>query len=1072
MDERLELPDRADAVRIARAFVAERLGSTSAADRTGDAALIATELVTNATLHGAAPVSVAVQVNGDVVRVEVADASPVLPVTPVGPPDGMTGRGLLVVDAMSHQWGVATVPDGKVVWAELGESTEATASAIRPGADVRAEVEAPGPTKERFTIELGDVPTDLLVGAKAHVDNVVRELTLARAGAASGQSGGVSHHFEALVDTVTTRFAVARQAVKAKAQESAAAGRVRTSLVLTLPVGAADAGEEYLAALDEADAYARAARLLTLETPAPHRSFRQWYVRSLVAQLRAHGRGDEPAPPVSFEQHLLEEVAIVAAAERSAGRSARLQACTAALAVAATSDDVDHTVLTVGTEALGASAGALLALTDGELVVRAQVGYTEPLIERIAAAGYAARLPAARAIRTGDPVWMEAREQRDADFPGLHELEPHTESMCVVPLVQRERVLGALRFSFDSPRLFDEDERGFVLAFAAHATQALDRSALYAAERQARDDAERAAQRLTRLNRITASLAETSDLEQIAAVVATEAEQTLGATLSALCVLEDDATMRTLRMRGASPGSEQRWGTFPLATDVPASEVVRTNQPVVLRSVAELEERYPVLVGQSSVERILVTLPLSAGENRFGALALSFPPEHVVDDAELEMLGTIGHQCVLAFERARLLQAERDARQRSTFLAKATAQVSSSLEPTETVRQILSLVVPSMADWAVVYLTDPSGHPIVQGAMHRDPELTSVIRRLQADQPIKMEVEGGLGQVLRTGQSIRYGTLPEHLQSRTTEHVPDEQHAEALRPSSGIGVALVARGRILGAVALARTGGQPFSDDDLRLAEEVAARAAVAVDNAEQFRRERDAAVTLQRSLLPQRIPRIAGLAFAWRYLPGAVGAHVGGDWYDVIPLEQDRVALVIGDVMGRGLRAAAVMGQLRAAARAHVTVDVGPAEVLAGMGLELDRLEQEELTTALVGVLDPATRTLRVASAGHLPPLLVSADGVASYLEVEPGPPLGAGLAAFPETEVTLPPAGAVLLYTDGLVEDRRMPIDDGLLRLAEVAAGAHDLEELCDQALAALGRDDGHDDDAALLAVQLTEH
>src|SRR5204863_889059 len=118
---------------------------------------------------------------------------------------------------------------------------------------------------------------------------------------------------------------------------------------------------------------------------------------------------------------------------------------------------------------------------------------------------------------------------------------------------------------------------------------------------------------------------------------------------------------------------------------------------------------------------------------------------------------------------------------------------------------------------------------------------------------------------------------------------------EDLSPKSALGVPLVARGRVVGAVALARTAGSPYSQEELRLVEDIAARAAVAVDNAEQFRRERDAALTLQRSLLPQQLPKVAGVSFAWRYLPGAAGGHIGGDWYDVLPLERGRVALVIG---------------------------------------------------------------------------------------------------------------------------------------------------------------------------------
>jgi serine phosphatase RsbU (regulator of sigma subunit) len=175
---------------------------------------------------------------------------------------------------------------------------------------------------------------------------------------------------------------------------------------------------------------------------------------------------------------------------------------------------------------------------------------------------------------------------------------------------------------------------------------------------------------------------------------------------------------------------------------------------------------------------------------------------------------------------------------------------------------------------------------------------------------------------------------------------------------------------------------------------------------------------------------------------------------------------LVIGDVMGRGLRAAALMGQLRATARAHASTEVGPAEVLRRLDTALARLEQDQITTALFALLDPRTGSMTVATAGHLPPLL-AVDGVAQYVDVSPGPPLGAGSAEYPEKTLVLPPGAMLLLYTDGLVEDRQLPVDHGLETLRSAVASARSPEQMCDQALVALGRDSQHDDDTAMLAV-----
>jgi serine phosphatase RsbU (regulator of sigma subunit) len=173
---------------------------------------------------------------------------------------------------------------------------------------------------------------------------------------------------------------------------------------------------------------------------------------------------------------------------------------------------------------------------------------------------------------------------------------------------------------------------------------------------------------------------------------------------------------------------------------------------------------------------------------------------------------------------------------------------------------------------------------------------------------------------------------------------------------------------------------------------------------------------------------------------------------------------------MGRGLRAAALMGQLRASARAHASVELGPGAVLQRLDAALGRLEQDQITTAVFAVLDPATRELTVATAGHLPPML-RCDGSATFLDLTPGPPLGAGTADYPELRLTAPPGSTLLLYTDGLVEDRAMSVDIGLEKLRAAVADVTDPEEMCDRALAALGRDAQHDDDTAMLAVRLLD-
>jgi serine phosphatase RsbU (regulator of sigma subunit) len=477
-------------IRLARQFV-EREVLTRGADLLVDeVTLAAAELLANAVQHGTPPVWVAISGDRHKVRLEVRDGNPRPPVRLAANPSNMTGRGLALVDAVAVRWGIDRAGSGgKIVWAEF----EPTDSGVgEPLVNVDAllaawsddDLDLPG---QRRTVVLGDVPTDLLLEAKAHIDNLVREFSLAEHAAEE-----VPEDLARLIKTVVHGFAEARDAIKRQALAAARRAESRTRLNLHLPLSAAEAGEAYLAALDEADAYARAARLLTLETPPAHRLFRRWYVQEVIRQLRADEGSPEPAMP--FETRMLEEIQRLATLQRITDRAARLQRVTAALANARTPEDVAEVVVSEGVAALGAVGGSLLVpAQDGvHLAVPGAVGYGEELVDALREERQDAPLPAATALRTGLPIWLESQYERDQQFPALRGFEAKTISMCAVPLVIGDQVLGALRFSFGVRRLFDEDERSFVLALAAHTAQNLLRTRAYAAERQASLNLQRA----------------------------------------------------------------------------------------------------------------------------------------------------------------------------------------------------------------------------------------------------------------------------------------------------------------------------------------------------------------------------------------------------------------------------------------------------------------------------------------------------------------------------------------------------------------------------------------------------
>ncbi|MET7365686.1 SpoIIE family protein phosphatase [Streptomyces sp. NPDC005566] len=299
-------------------------------------------------------------------------------------------------------------------------------------------------------------------------------------------------------------------------------------------------------------------------------------------------------------------------------------------------------------------------------------------------------------------------------------------------------------------------------------------------------------------------------------------------------------------------------------------------------------------------------------------------------------------------------------------------------------------------------------------------------------------------------------------------------------------VPLRAGNSTLGLVTFVRTtSGATFDSGEVALADELVARTAVSIDNARRFTRERTASLALQRQLLPQHVPQQSAVDLAYRYLPTDAVTGVGGDWFDVIPLSGTRVGLVVGDVVGHGLQAAATMGRLRTTVRAFAQMDIDPDELLSRLDDLVGQPAEErwgELgtpeadvtigATCLYAVYDPVSRRCVMARAGHLPPAVVDPDRGASFPDLPAGPPLGLGGLPFESMEIELPEGSLLALFTDGLVESRDRDIDEGLAILGRVLGDRHaSLEELCDRAVAELLPGGTTADDTALLLVRTRE-
>ncbi|MFE9449928.1 SpoIIE family protein phosphatase [Streptomyces sp. NPDC006739] len=425
----------------------------------------------------------------------------------------------------------------------------------------------------------------------------------------------------------------------------------------------------------------------------------------------------------------------------------------------------------------------------------------------------------------------------------------------------------------------------------------------------------------------------------------------------------------------------------------------------------------------------------------------------------------------------------RTARGRLTLLYEAGVRIGTTLDVRRTAEELAEVTVPRMADVVTVELLDavlrgeePTGavkrmrRTALHGAEPGDPlqPVGDLIQFVVADTP--------MAAALQRGKAV----LVPDLHAAQDWRAQDPQGARRVLEygiHSLIAVPLRARGVVLGMVDFWRCSGSPrYEEEDVAVAEELVARAAVAIDNARRYAREHAMAVTLQRSLLPRDLPDQDALEMAWRYLPAQSG--VGGDWFDVIPLPGFRVALVVGDVVGHGLHAAVTMGRLRTAVLNFSSLDLPPDELLGHLDEMVSHLDTQTASdddsaqvtgaTCLYAIYDPVGGRCTLSRAGHVAPVVVDPGGRVTLTEPPLSPPLGVGGHPFETTEVDLPEGSRLVLFTDGLVEDRGRDIDEGLEMLrSAVAHSGRTPEDTC-RALVETMLPERPGDDVALLVAR----
>ncbi|GEC10099.1 hypothetical protein SSP24_77540 [Streptomyces spinoverrucosus] len=511
---------------------------------------------------------------------------------------------------------------------------------------------------------------------------------------------------------------------------------------------------------------------------------------------------------------------------------------------------------------------------------------------------------------------------------------------------------------------------------------------------------------------------------------------------------------------------------------IPATEHLGRHYRDIMKDskfeVAEAAMRQVLATGIPLVDQATIVghTPADPGHKRAWSISM-----YRLEDPQGRVLG-VADIVVEVTERYQAAVEATDTRRRLALIAEGSARIGTTLEVDQTARELAEVTVPDFADLVAVDVLDSvldehrpatrEGPAVFRALAVKAAYPTDAVHA--ADPPGRIatyDADRLATECVRTGRPI----LIRHADGNDLSRIARDDRAATLLARAGVhsymAVPLTARGTVLGFLGLARARDpRPFDEDDLAIAAELAFRAAVCIDNARTHQSVRTAAETLQRSLLPEHPPDLPGLQVASRYLPAQAAYEIGGDWYDVLPLGGDKTALVVGDVMGSGIEAAATMGRLRTATTAFARLDLDPAQILEHLDAITSGLEQY-IATCLYAAYDPHRAECHIANAGHLPPALVPSGQHPRLLELPTGTPLGVGGIPFETTTLGFGPGDQLVLYTDGLVETRHHPIDERLHTLLNLLDTPDaPLEELCDRLLHNLRHPDNHDDVALLVA------
>jgi serine phosphatase RsbU (regulator of sigma subunit) len=457
---------------------------------------------------------------------------------------------------------------------------------------------------------------------------------------------------------------------------------------------------------------------------------------------------------------------------------------------------------------------------------------------------------------------------------------------------------------------------------------------------------------------------------------------------------------------------------------------------------AEVDERQLGAFDRLAAKSYML-VPLRARGRSLGSLTLLSSREgRHYTEADKAFAETLAGRCAVAIDNARLFRAEREARARADFLARAGVLLDETLDYERTLRSVADIAVPEIANWCGLSVLDGDGRLQQVAAAHIDPEQRRLGEELNRRYPPDRDAESGSMRVARTG---RTEFVPEITEAMIDAGIPDEEQralVKRLDLRSVIIAPLRARARTFGTLTLANTGpSRRFGEADVQLAEELARRAGTAIDNARLYTERTHIAHTLQARLLPARLPDVPGAMLAARYRAAGELNEVGGDFYDVFPRSEEEWAMVVGDVSGKGPEAAAVTALARYTLRAGALDDDAPAKALRRLNSALRAHDDSaQYATAALAYLSTAERGLirvRLALAGHPPAMIVRADGAVDAAGAYGDMLALDGEPTFRETELRLAPGDVLLLYTDGVTEAGPRDRPFGEFGFAELLGG-----------------------------------